>query len=151
MTSAGADQAAFDRAQELDRAIDKIAARFPQSYGGTWGESDGTENVYVVRSGLKEFADALEAAAGPREGGYRVIPVARALSELDALRDKITEEADAIEAAGIELVSWGPEPRSNTVRVEVLGDPSAARDYLEKRFGRGLFTVVHTAYRMTTL
>jgi hypothetical protein len=134
---------------EFANAVGRTVARLP-GYAGLVDEDDHTLTVFATYSELKHVAAALESAVGPPEGRYRLIPVRHALAELEALQYNMPSDAE-LEAAGIELASWGADPRSNTLRVKVLGDPTAAREYLEERFGRGLFTVVHTPYRMQAL
>jgi Alpha-lytic protease prodomain len=120
------------------------SARYGNVYGGMWFGATGAVHVGVVESGTPAAARGL--VAGIEQFGSElkaravIVPVAHAYRSLRALTLEVKRTA-ALTHAGVTLVAWGPDPRSNTVVVRVLGSQRAARRILDHRFGTGWVTV----------
>jgi hypothetical protein len=60
----------------------------------------------------------------------------RTIRELDALVERIVKDEDALTAAGVHLITCGPDPRRGQVRLEVATeDRAAATAWISARYG----------------
>jgi hypothetical protein len=124
--------------------VEKVVTgpQFASSYGGDVLLSDGTITVYVTPAGLSNMQTALERTLGNASDMVSLRPVAHSFADLENLTSQIAADQASLAPSGITLSTWGPDPTSNTVRVAVLTDPSAADRVLGARYGSGRISVV---------
>jgi hypothetical protein len=90
---------------------------FPNVYTGGVQESDGSVTFYVTRRD-PALLSAI-AAADSNRTPYRFVIVPDSYAETNAVTMAIAAQNDALRADGVFLVSWGPDPRTGTVVVNL--------------------------------
>jgi hypothetical protein len=119
--------------------VEETAGAYLDRMAGTSGfagvriRPDGTSIEVFTAGDGKPFQDA--AAATGRSALFSFTRVPYAMDTLMAVRDRLADQADALSKRGVELVSWGPDVLTNTVRVVVTDDSAAVRSLLRDTFG----------------
>ena len=60
-------------------------------------------------------------------GAYALDDVSKSLADLENLTAEIASAEPALEADGVDLVDWGPDPADNEVDATVIGSVTAAQ------------------------
>jgi hypothetical protein len=112
-----------------------LEARFPSCFGGIVRTGPSSADLYVV----DEFPGVKEAAQQMLGPGFTltVLPSARALVDIEALKSKIDEDAGQLHAAGISTYGTGIRIESDGPKVLLGISPysSAAVDQIEELYG----------------
>jgi hypothetical protein len=123
--------------------------RFADSYAGQVRNSAGNLVVYVTRSRASAFASEMQhlARAQGISGGYTLVTVNHSWAQLAAMTDRITAEMKSLQAQGVELAQWGPDPQSNKVQITLESYSDHAAQTLTNSFGAQWISVSHSAER----
>jgi hypothetical protein len=85
---------------------------------------------------------ALTQAVGPPpNSGYTLKEVTHSFADLEALTMRLASAQASLNNSGIAIVSWGPDPASNTVLVGLSNYTASAADVLKSIYGAALLTV----------
>lgn len=98
--------------------------QYPTTFAGATLEPTGVTDVYAVAAsdaGLVSAVKALDTQGYP----VKVIAVNRSYSQLMAISDKLLRAYSHLQAEGINLTQFGPDPSSGTVAV-TLREPTAS-------------------------
>jgi hypothetical protein len=93
---------------------------FSDSYAGQFMAPSGRLIVYVARSGSSIFASELHHLAQTAHGGpdnYTLVTVPHSWAQLVFVTSRITSDMRSLQAQGVELARWGPDPQSNKVTI----------------------------------
>lgn len=134
-----------------DAVIDSIvnAPRFADSYAGEVARDGGGVTLYATPSGMGELAAALERELGPPQSStYELRPVRRSYKQLRTLTQRVSDERESLKSDGIRVVLWGPDPTSNTVKVQIADYTEARAMSIRDRLGEDV-TVVPAKFTET--
>jgi hypothetical protein len=120
-------------ANALALAIDSHTARFPDEYGGSFIERDGTL-VYLFTRHLAEHELAIGRLVHP-EAKVSVRPAQWAYVELEKLKDRISIENAWLATEGAAFDSVGIDPAANHVVLRVLSSDPSIADRIARYYG----------------
>ncbi len=131
--------------QEFDDARRFLQATFPQAYGGMEGSVTSITSFIVLEVGHNAVFEATAVAALPNQQvTFQVVRVPYV--KLLELSSRIGDDLPTIEAAGMAVFGFGPDPIAGDVSVGLeRADASAvgaAQAFFDQRYGTGLTHVV---------
>lgn len=93
--------------------------QYPATFAGATLKPSGVTVVYAVAASDAKLVSAVQAL---NTHGYpvQVVAVQRSYSQLMAISDKLFRAHSHLQAEGINLSEWGPDPKSGTVAVTLL-------------------------------
>ena len=124
-------------------------SQYSTTFGGVWQGATGMEHVGIAQGTAEHpavmaaaFASAVaDLAAKDRTGNYVVTAVTHPYSALASLTQTVANDQTQLASAGIQLVTWGPDPASNTVKVSVQNYTSQDQGVFDALFGVGWVSV----------
>ena len=125
-------------------------SRYPSAFAAVQ-----VNNATAITVSLKTEAPRLLAAiqAVPHPGvTLRIVKVARAYQQLEALTSRLARDARKLAASGVDLQSWAPDPATDTVKITLVtpahptrgslaAQAGIARRTLDQRYGAAWVTV----------
>lgn len=123
---------------------------FIGSYAGQIRTRSGRLIVYVARSNPVAFTGELQhLARAPlsRTDNYTVVTVPHSYRQLMSVRDSLTAGMKSLQAQGVKLAQWGPDPASNKVQITLESYSKRAVGILMRRYGAQWITVRHATER----
>ena len=120
------------------------------SYAGQLRTRSGRLIVYVARSNPAAFTDELQdlaLTARSRAGNYTVVTVRHSYAQLISVRNSITADMKSLQAQGVKLARWGPDPRSNKVQITLETYSKHAVRTLMRTYGTQWIIVRHATER----
>lgn len=125
-------------------------ASFSDSYAGQFMTPSGRLIVYLARSGSSVFASELHHLAQAAHNGpdnYTLMIVPHSWAQLVSVTSRITSDMRSLQAQGVELAQWGPDPQSNKVMITLESYSEQAVHTLLHRYGTQWISVSHAAER----
>jgi hypothetical protein len=131
--------------------------KYPTIYTGVSPVSGGTITIFDTKSD-PAFMRAVMAINGVGSFAIHEQHVARSLSELVTLTNRISDDNRDLAKLGVEMGEWGPDPAASDISVQlttpagcrwetVLPDAqvAAAQRVFDERYGKGLVSVSNTS------
>ena len=114
--------------EDLDKVV-KLAKADAKHYGGAELDADsGESRIYLVRGG-EETRRRIDALSKPDKARRVFVGVEFSRATLLEVRDRIRDDYAWREQEGLLLSTWGPDEKSNKVRV---GVPSLDADKVRR-------------------
>jgi hypothetical protein len=125
-------------------------ASFSDSYAGQFMTPSGRLIVYLARSGSSVFVSELHQFAQTAHNGpdnYTLVTVRHSWAQLVSVTSRITSDMRSLQAQGVELAQWGPDPQSNRVTIIQESYSEQAVHTLLHRYGSQWISVSHATER----
>lgn len=144
-TSSTMERAAGSGVQtaELTAAVtalrDEAQRQFPDVFGGVYWEGDRVKLTFT------RDAEALRGRLVrnfPRPELVDAVTVKFSFTQLQAVADRISADADELLRQGAKLSTWGVNPTINRVRVRIEQPTPAVVEDLQRRYGAELLDIV---------